>query len=379
MFWHTARLESRHTPNKTCPDAIKIGESDYFAELKPFLTRSSIQGVVGRTRILQDGKLVHVVEFFPSFAKYCELSNFVDRQGMGLLGVFIDGQYSNSHSFKKNNVVYKPLLSGVESKHWVQKVVKELEGECSVSSAYDVKLDPIEIEGGHEDLISDIALTNARSQFYTSSRDKSVRVWQLSSGIPVSDKVLGNFKTKVTSVAASSDGNRAVSAGYLDRPIRVWNSEKREFDLKLSQGNLLAVNAVSISPNGRWIIVGGTCRNAYLWDMKNPETCPKQLENKRTYPTFHWHTDASQRRSWIDMSKNGRWAVTGSGDREATLWDLNSEDPTANPIVLGDHDETMVNQVAFSPNSQWVATGGWGDSARLWRLNMTPSTSQTDL
>ena len=54
-------LESRHTPNKTCPDAIKIGESDYFAELKPFLTRSDIQGVVGRTKILRAGKLVHVV------------------------------------------------------------------------------------------------------------------------------------------------------------------------------------------------------------------------------------------------------------------------------------------------------------------------------
>jgi len=271
-------LESRHTPNETCPDAIKIGESDYFAELKPFLTRSDIKGVVGRTRILQGGKLVHVVEFFPSFAKYCELSNFVDRQGMGLLGVFIDGKYSNSHSFRKNNVVYKPLLSGVESKHWVQKVVKAFEGACSVSSAYDVKLDPIEIEGGHEDLISDIALTNDRSQFYTSSRDKSVRVWQLSSGIPVSDKVLGNFKTKVTSVAASSEGNRVVSTGNYGNPVRVWNSGEREFDLKLARRhNLLAVDAVSISPNGRWIIVGGTCRNAYLWDMKTPETCPNQL------------------------------------------------------------------------------------------------------
>jgi hypothetical protein len=40
----------------------------------------------------------------------------------------------------------------------------------------------------------------------------------------------------------------------------------------------------------------------------------------------------------LAISPDNRWVVTGSADKTARLWDLNANDPAANPVVLRGHD-----------------------------------------
>ena len=90
----------------------------------------------------------------------------------------------------------------------------------------------------------------------------------------------------------------------------------------------------------------------------------------RVQQGLYGHTD------WIisvAFSPNGRFALTGSRDDTARLWDL-----TTNPITsqeLKGH-ENCVNSVAFSPDGRFALSASLDKTARLWNLTQSPITSQ---
>jgi WD40 repeat protein len=71
----------------------------------------------------------------------------------------------------------------------------------------------------------------------------------------------------------------------------------------------------------------------------------------------------------LAISPDSHWLVTGSYDKTARLWDLNSKDPAANPIVLRGH-EGSINSVALSSDNRWLATVSDDKTARLWNLRL---------
>jgi WD40 repeat protein len=69
----------------------------------------------------------------------------------------------------------------------------------------------------------------------------------------------------------------------------------------------------------------------------------------------------------VAISPDSHWLGTGSGDKAARLWDLTAKDPSANPVVLRGH-ENSVYAVAISPDNHWLVTGSEDGTARLWDL-----------
>ncbi len=103
------------------------------------------------------------------------------------------------------------------------------------------------------------------------------------------------------------------------------------------------VRAVAISPDGRWLVTGSGDKTARLWDLKaeHPETTARVLKG-------HEGSVGA-----VAISPEGRWLVTGSGDKTARLWDLKAEHPETTARVLKGHEGMSMP----SPSAPTVA--GW--------------------
>src|SRR5919199_281175 len=74
------------------------------------------------------------------------------------------------------------------------------------------------------------------------------------------------------------------------------------------------------------------------------------------------HTDSVNA---VDVSRDGRYVLTGSDDKTARLWDAQSGQELREFI-----GSSQLSAVAFSPDGAEVLTGGFGDRiVRLWRTD----------
>jgi WD40 repeat protein len=171
---------------------------------------------------------------------------------------------------------------------------------------------------------------------------------------------------KWTSVAFSGD-ERLVAAGREDGTIHVWDTATgQEVAMLLTQPKTVnshssfgEVKTISFSHDGSTIIGAGMDNNG----------------GKRIYPDWVWSVATKQLVNTLnghsnivtasDLSKDGRFAVTGSWDRTAMIWDLRSG---REHRLLDAHDK-WVTAVAFSPDGNRVLTGSSDQTVRLWEVS----------
>ena len=79
----------------------------------------------------------------------------------------------------------------------------------------------------------------------------------------------------------------------------------------------------------------------------------------------------------LTISPDGRWLASGSNDTTARLWDITAENPTASAIVLRGH-RRPVSAVAVTPDCRWLVTAGHDATVMLWNLAQ-PDPSQEPL
>jgi len=80
------------------------------------------------------------------------------------------------------------------------------------------------------------------------------------------------------------------------------------------------------------------------------------------FQTFKGHSDAVRS---VAFSPDDQYLATGSGDKTAILWEVNS----GRLIRKFKGHSSYVLSVAFSPDGQYLATGSWDNTAILWEVN----------
>jgi WD40 repeat protein len=117
------------------------------------------------------------------------------------------------------------------------------------------------------------------------------------------------------------------------------------------------VQALVGSPDGKWLISAGDDGLICRWDISGDKTSAQPILLKG-------HEDAPI--ETLAISSDSRWALSGSWDDTAMVWDLKA--PADKPgIRLAGHTEDVV-AATISRDVRWLATASLDHTIRLWRV-----------
>ncbi|MFI5681547.1 caspase family protein [Streptomyces cellulosae] len=222
---------------------------------------------------------------------------------------------------------------------------------------------------GHTDAVEAVAcaMLDGRPVAVTGSDDRTVRIWDLTTGLPVGRPMTGHI-ARVEAVACTVLNGRPVAVtGSWDATVRVWDLLSCQ-PIGLLTGHTAGVHAVACTVlNGRTIAVAGdTHATVRVWDLLSGQPigvlsrCVSQIEgNGRVFP-------------WPVMAVacavvNGRpIAVTGSVDGTTKVWDL-----TTGHLIgpLTGNTKSVRTVTCTMLNRQPVAVTGSDDGVlRVWDL-----------
>ena len=217
--------------------------------------------------------------------------------------------------------------------------------------------------------------------------DEVVRVWDLDAGMQL--HALEGHTGTVSDVAFTPDGNRLVSGSW-DRSLRVWEVATGALLHRFDVGSQ-AVGGLSVSPDGRTALAGGGFGVVSHVDLETGENLATleghtgtvfetvfAADGKTALSTadtlIHWDLERevalrsielAEIGYSVDISTDGRLALTGTGDGRVTVWDL------ASGLALRhlDGHAEGVDAVAFSPDGRFAVSGSRDDSAIVWRID----------
>jgi WD40 repeat protein len=205
----------------------------------------------------------------------------------------------------------------------------------------------------HGATVRALALSKDGTRLVTGGLDHRLKVWKTSTGELISS--FHKHDSWLTRAVFTADGKSVYSAGH-DNKVHLWdasngNETPREMD------HPETVWGIAVSPDGRFVLTGtggsfiGSPINLYIsqgndntirmWDT----AAGKQLAEMKG------HTNTVYT---LDISPDGRLAVSGSWDGTIRLWDLESR----TEISRIEGGQGYVTRVLFSPDGTQVIAGG---------------------
>lgn len=200
---------------------------------------------------------------------------------------------------------------------------------------------------GHTGMVDSVALSADGRYAVTGGSDRTVRVWDLSTGRLL--RLLEGFGGTVRAVAFTPDGQNVVVAGD-DQSVwvREWSTGRLEQTMESRGG---PVNSVALSPDGRRAVTGSSDGKIRVWE----------LSTGRLLHTLDGHPPGA---CAVAVSPDGRRVTTGGADHLVRVWDITNGRQL---FVLEGHIGDVC-AVALTPNGLQAVTGGEDDAVRVWDL-----------
>jgi pleiotropic regulator 1 len=158
---------------------------------------------------------------------------------------------------------------------------------------------------GHSGWVRSIAVEPTNQWFCTGSSDRTIKVWDLSTGC-LKLTLTGHIE-QVTGVSVSKTHPYMFSCG-LDKMVKCWDLEYNKV-IRSYHGHLSGVYCIAIHPNMDILITGGRDSVCRIWDMRTKVQIHCLSGHQNTVGCV------------LALSKRPQ-VITGSSDSTICLWDL---------------------------------------------------------
>ncbi|KAF8518384.1 chromatin associated protein [Hysterangium stoloniferum] len=315
-------LPDEFDPRVAVPQRVKTGD-DWVAVLKNPLSRRITD--VDLVRTLPHRSVVCAVRFSPDgsqFATSCDRTTQIYDTMTGTLICILedataltDGDlYVRCLSFSSDG---EYLVTGAED-----AIVRLWHiGERSLSHRFI----------GHEEEVYGVDFSRDGRLIVSASGDSTVCIWRVDTG----DHVTMTGCGRVTSIAFSSDG-QYLAAGSLDTAIYILDTQTGRIIQRLAEHGD-SVYSVAFTPDGRGLISGSLDKTMKRWDlMQIPTTGDEVYAVTQSSTSFAGHSVKSHFYLFsaeildieqgyvlsVAISLDGQLVVSGSSDKTARLWNL---------------------------------------------------------
>ncbi|MFB7160956.1 hypothetical protein [Streptomyces sp. NPDC056242] len=213
----------------------------------------------------------------------------------------------------------------------------------------------------HEDAVSAVecVVVGGRPVAVTGSGDGIVMIWDLATGQPVGQPLLGPDGAVNAAACAVVDGRPFAVAGSSDGSVMTWDLVIGQSVGGLPPDPVAAVNAVAcVVVDGRSVAVIGSFDGSLLvWDL---------VAGELVGPPLVGHEGPVWAVACVVV--DGRpVAVTGSADGSVSVWDLVAGELVGPPLV-GHEGPVWAVACAVVDGRPVAATGSDDDTVRVWDL-----------
>jgi WD40 repeat protein len=178
----------------------------------------------------------------------------------------------------------------------------------------------------------------------TSSRDKTVKLWSIESGILIR-KFIGHTGA-INSVDLSLDSRLIVTASQ-DRTAKVWDIESGL--LLFNFTHLMDVKTACFSPSGSTVLTASIDGFIKIWDSQ-------------TGMLIHSIKAHSRKLTFATFNPNGESFFSSSINGTVKIWDIQS----GNLISTLEHDNSFVTSVQYNKNGSVILTTTNDNLAIIW-------------
>ncbi|KAK3827997.1 MAG: hypothetical protein J3Q66DRAFT_321595 [Benniella sp.] len=287
-------------------------------------------------------------------------------------------------------VEYSPITSYMFSPD-VKRCVAGLEnGRISVYTT--TKWEKTTLDG-HSSQITQILFSSSGKVFATGSSDKTVRVWDVETG--VCQFVLSGFTGGVGSIAFSPQGGQiAIASDDEDgKTVKLWEEETGKFIRKLS-GHAECITGLAYSPEGDRLVTGSSDKSVRLWNVQSGD-CLHVMEGhsqgilsvsysplndqvastSKDKTVLLWDTETGQCLPPLTQHTGevSNVLYSSTGDRIATFSNDENDlvvrvwDTKDGKLLHSLHGHTKaIKSLAFSPKGNQLATGSADKTVMIW-------------
>lgn len=213
---------------------------------------------------------------------------------------------------------------------------------------------PLHTLKGHSDWVSSLAITPDGETLISGSFDKSIKLWNLSTGTIID--TLSEHSKGVLTVTVSPNG-QILGSGSFDETIKLWNlsTGKLIHTLKSHTGS---VRSLAITPDNQTLISGSFDEMIKLWHLDTGVF----LGDLAKYV---------EQVSAIALTSDGLTLISGCGDGLITLRQLSSIGKSLEAISTYTLKSNLssIDSLAITPDSKVLAAGCADGTIKLWSLS----------
>ncbi|KAJ6678509.1 hypothetical protein OIU85_009030 [Salix viminalis] len=213
----------------------------------------------------------------------------------------------------------------------------------------------------HSDAISCLSLSEDKAFLYSSSWDKTFKVWRISNSRCLESVIAHD--DAVNSIVAGNDG--LVFTGSADGTVKVWRRELQGKGTKhfFSQTLLkqeCAVTAVAVNPNSTVVYCGSSDGLVNFWEREKMS---------------HGGVLRGHKLAILCLITAGNLVFSGSADMEICVWRRTGNDHVCLSLLTGHNGPVKClaaeKDLESTPNDRrWILYSGSLDkSVKMWRVS----------